>query len=155
MPQAEGLWQLSTQPRGTGGKERKEPRLSPLICSPGLAWVVFKEHPVGDVARDWHFLAGIVLESKAALELEHSNSSHVLGRGAGRIGEFWEAAAFTLAGKSSGSSVYLEPSEKVFFFSPSFLPSPIAFQECVTSWDISLEKLSLLSALSKGIPGRW
>lgn len=82
---------------------------------------------MGDAERDWHFLAGVALESEAEPELQHSNSSHVLGRGVGRIGEFWEAAAFTLAGKSSGSCVYLGPSEKV----------------------------SLFCALSKGIPGRW
>lgn len=115
MPQAEGLWQLSTQPGGTGDKEGKEPRLSPLIRFPGLLWAVFKEDPVGDAERDWHFLAGAALESEAAPELEHSNSSHVLGRGAGRTGEFGEAAAFTLAGKSS--CVYPGPSETVSLFS--------------------------------------
>lgn len=48
---------------------------------------------------------------------------------------FWEAAAFTLAGKSS---VYLGPSEKVFFFLPVFRPLQEHLSSGVTSWEISL-----------------
>lgn len=116
MPQAEGLWQLSTQPGGTGDKERKEPRLSHDLLpwpSPGC----FQRGSVGDVERDWRFLAGAALEREAAPELERSSSSHVLGRGAGRAGEFWEAAAFTPAGKSSGTVSTCSQVKRFSFFS--------------------------------------
>lgn len=57
-------------------REKKETRTKkkssgtpppPRSASLASAWVVFKEGPVGDGERDWHFLLGVALKTEAAL----------------------------------------------------------------------------------------
>lgn len=97
VPQAEGPWQLSTWQQQETRRE-KSPGSPDLLPRPSLG--CSQRGSGGSCGKGLAFLAGVALESEAAPELEHSNSSHGLGRGAAELGNFGRRLPSILQGKA-------------------------------------------------------